>query len=319
VIANSPEFERGEIDDVSRTMALVGIAVVAIGSVLSWAAAGRVVAPVRELTRTARSISDTDLNKRITVRGSDEVALLAQTFNGMLDRLEEAFTAQRRFAQDAGHELRTPITVVRGHLELMGDDPRERADTMPLVMSELERMDRIVNDLLLLAKAGQPGFVERAPVDLAALTEEIHAKATAIADRDWRLVEIGNGEFLLDRQRVTQAMMQLASNAAWHAAGEGPIEIGSSSDRRNVRLWIRDHGPGIPQAAQERIFDRFMRGDASRHTDGSGLGLSVVKAIAEGHGGTVELESRPHVGATFTIVLPAFVSTARPDRPEVPA
>jgi two-component system, OmpR family, sensor kinase len=319
VIANSPEFERGEIDDVSQTMALVGIVVVIVGSLLSWVAAGRVVAPVHQLTRTARSISETDLSERITVRGSDEVALLAQTFNGMLDRLEQAFTLQRWFAQDAGHELRTPITIVRGHLELMGDDPRERSDTMRLVMSELERMDRIVNDLLLLAKAGQPGFVEPAPVDLAALTEEIHAKVTAIADRDWRLTEVGHGELLLDSQRVTQAMMQLASNAAWHAVGEGSIEIGSSSDRRTVRLWVRDHGPGIPHGAQERIFDRFMRGDASRHTDGAGLGLSVVKAIAEAHGGTVELESRPGAGATFTIAFPAIVSAARLDQREVPA
>ncbi|MGH2631120.1 MAG: sensor histidine kinase [Actinomycetota bacterium] len=312
VIANAPEFEIGEIQDVTRTMALVGVVVVAVGSILSWVAAGRVVAPIGGFTRTARSITDSDLNRRIDVKGTDEVALLAETFNDMLDRLEEAFTTQRQFVDDAGHELRTPITIVRGHLELMSNDPNDRAETLTLVMGELARMDRIVNDLLFLSNASQPGFLEVGGVDVADLTDEIHAKASAIADREWLLEGTGQGRFLMDHQRVTQAMMQLAANAARHTPG-GPITIGSSTGPGGVRLWVRDTGPGIDAATQERIFERFSRGDGPRHSDGAGLGLAIVKAIAEAHGGTVTLESRRGVGSTFTLVLP--VRAARDEAP----
>lgn len=315
VIANAPEFEIGEIQDVTDTMALVGVVVVAVGSILSWAAAGRVVAPISGFTRTARSITDSDLNRRIDVKGTDEVALLAETFNDMLDRLEDAFTAQRQFVDDAGHELRTPITIVRGHLELMGDDPTDRAETLSLVMGELDRMDRMVNDLLLLSNAGQPSFVQAGSVDVAELTDEIHAKAGAIADREWLLEATGKGRFLMDHQRVTQAMMQLAANAARHTPG-GPITIGSSSSPDGVRLWVRDTGPGIDPATQERIFERFSRDGGPRQSDGAGLGLAIVKAIAEAHGGTIRLESDRGVGSTFTLVLP--VPAARDMAPTTP-
>jgi two-component system, OmpR family, sensor kinase len=126
--------------------------VLLLGSLLAWRLAGRVADPVTALTRTARAISETDLSRRIPVRGRDEVAQLAATFNEMLERLERAFGSQRRFLDDAGHELRTPLTIVRGHLELLEDDPVERRETVALVMDELDRMGRIVNDLLLLAK-----------------------------------------------------------------------------------------------------------------------------------------------------------------------
>lgn len=304
VIANAPEFERGEIGEVTRTMGVVGIGVLLVGSVLSWVAAGRIVAPIRDLTRTSRAINDSDLGRRITVKGNDEVARLAETFNGMLDRLELAFTAQRSLADDAGHELRTPITIVRGHLELMGDDPRDRAETLALVMGELDRMDRIVQDLLLLANAGRPDFVSLSPVDLEEFTGEVVTRASAIADREWRRDASGKGRFLLDHDRVTQAMTQLAANAARHTPG-GPISIGSAVEGGQLRLWVRDTGPGIDADVQERIFDRFTRGEGRRHTEGAGLGLAIVKAIAEAHGGAVELESRPGTGSTFTLVLPA--------------
>jgi signal transduction histidine kinase len=317
VIANSPEFEIGEIDDVRRTMAIVGVFVVALGALLSWVAAGRVVAPIADLTTTARAIGESDLSRRIDVKGTDEVSVLAQTFNSMLDRLAEAFGTQRRFVDDAGHELRTPITIVRGHVELMGDDPHDRAQTTGLVIGELDRMDRIVDDLLLLTNAKRPDFVRAAPVDLAELTTEIHAKASALADREWRLDAAGEGWFLLDRQRVTQAMMQLAANAARHTPG-GPISIGSSVAGDGVRLWVRDTGPGIDAATQRRIFDRFSRGDGPRHTEGAGLGLAIVKAIAEAHGGSVTVESAPGRGSTFTIMMPA-PSVAGPDDRLAPA
>ena len=148
--------QQAEADAAVRAATAVGLAVLLLGSLLAWRLASNVADPVAALTRTARSITETDLSRRIPVRGRDEVAQLAATFNEMLNRLERAFGSQRQFLDDVGHELRTPLTIVRGHLELLEDDPEDRRETLDLVMDELDRMRRIVNDLLLLASASNP-------------------------------------------------------------------------------------------------------------------------------------------------------------------
>jgi len=227
----------------------------------------------------------------------------------MLDRLEEAFSTQRRFVDDASHELRTPITIVRGHLELMGDDPDERREVVRLVTDELDRMARIVEDLLVLAQAQRPDFLRVEDVSLAELTSDIDAKVRALGDRDWRLDEIGEGIIRVDPQRITQAMVQLASNAVRHSSSGDTIVLGSSltddGGRRTVRLWVRDFGPGIAPEDQERIFERFARAGSPRaHRPGAGLGLAIVRAIAEAHRGTVHLDSALGRGSTFTLILP---------------
>jgi signal transduction histidine kinase len=168
-----------------------------------------------------------------------------------------------------------------------------------------------VNDLLLLANARRTDFVQAEVVDLAELTTELHAKAGVIADREWRLDEVGRGRFLLDRQRVTQAVLQLAANAAVHTTG-GPITIGSSAGSDGIRIWVRDTGPGIDAERRAHIFERFARGDGPRQSNGGGLGLPIVKAIAEAHGGTVAVESVPGEGSTFTLLLP--VAAVRDDQ-----
>jgi signal transduction histidine kinase len=230
---------------------------------------------------------------------------LASTFNDMLDRLEEAFRTQRQFVDDAGHELRTPITVIRGHLELLDEDPEERRKTVMLVTDELDRMSRIVNDLLLLAKAEQPDFLDLATVELEALTEELHAKSRTLAPRDWRLEEVARGLVVADRQRLTQSLMQLAQNAADHTKPGAEIAVGSAIADGRARLWVRDTGPGIPPDDTERIFQRFARGRGGRRgSQGAGLGLAIVRAIAEAHHGTVDVQSRPGFGATFTVDIP---------------
>ena len=151
------------------------------------ASPGRVLAPLRLLTDTARSITETDLTRRIPVSGHDEIAELARTFNAMLDRLERAFASQRAFVDDASHELRTPITIVRGHLELLGDDPDERRETVALVTDELDRMSRFVDDLLLLARAERDDFLRVGEVELGALTDELLDKAARSARARWQL------------------------------------------------------------------------------------------------------------------------------------
>jgi two-component system OmpR family sensor kinase len=315
VAANFPDREIQEIDDAVRVAALVALGLFAVAAVIGWAFAGRVLAPLRLLRDTARSISDTDLSRRIPVRGRDEVAQLAATFNDMVDRLQAGFVTQRRFTDDAGHELRTPITIIRGHLELLEDDPEERRQTLALVLDELDRMSRIVDDLILLAKAERPDFLRTRPVDIRTLTEEVFSKVSALAPREWRLVRSGQGTIVADRQRLTQAVVQLAANAVRQTEKGAVVELGSSVGREEARFWVRDEGPGIPVEEQETIFRRFARG-GRRRSEGAGLGLAIVRAIVDAHRGRIELDSTVGEGATFTIVVP--LEPARPDAASAP-
>jgi signal transduction histidine kinase len=281
----------------------IGLGVILLGSLLAWRLADRVVQPITELTRTARSISETDLSARIPATGNDEVAQLATTFNEMLDRLEGAFAAQRRFADDASHELKTPLTIVRGHLELLDEDPLERRETLGLVTDELDRMGRIVEDLLLLARREEPNFLSLDTVDVGELTDGLLAKAKALAPREWVVDVRGQGVIVADRQRLVQAIIQLAENAARYSEAGRPIGIGSIVSGGEARFWVRDRGPGIGEHEQAAIFERFRRGAGTGRSDGAGLGLSIVKAIAEAHNGRVELDTGPD-GSIFTIVVP---------------
>jgi two-component system, OmpR family, sensor kinase len=282
------------------------LAVLLIASGIAWLIAGRVLAPVQLLTETAHSISQSDLTKRIEVRGRTEAADMARSFNAMLDRLEGVFRSQREFVQDASHELRDPLTICRGHLELLGDDPDERREAVSIVLDELDRMGRIVDDLQVLAEADQPDFLRPDWIDAGIFTDELAAKASSLAgDRDWMLDASAEGAFFGDRHRLTESVMNLAHNAVQHTDPGDAVALGSSLDGGELRLWVRDAGGGIPVSDQERIFERFTRGRTS-HTRyrGGGLGLAIVKAIAEAHGGRVELESRLGEGSMFTIVIP---------------
>src|SRR5918997_1530725 len=284
-----------ELDEVNEALQIavgVNVGVLILASMLAWVIAGRVLQPLRLLRDTARSISESDLTRRIPVEGDDELADLARTFNEMVDRLEEAFASQKSFISDAGHELRTPIKIIRGQLDVMGDDPEERRETLDLVRDELDRMSRLVNDLLLLAKATRPDFLQPETVDLDDLTRELFAKASALAQRDWRLASVGTGRIVADRQRVTQAM-----------SGDA-VELGSKLQNGLVRFWVKDTGPGVPEHEQQRIFERFVRLDRAPAGEGAGLGLAITQAVAEAHGGRVELDSRPGEGARFTVIIP---------------
>jgi signal transduction histidine kinase len=166
-------------------------------------------------------------------------------------------------------------------------------------------MARMVDELLLLARAQRPDFLRLEYVDLDVLTEELMAKGQALADRRWELDAIGTGRLTADRQRLTQALMNLMRNAVEHTSEGDRIALGSSLDGRYARLWVEDSGPGVPPGDQARIFERFARGRGARPaSDGSGLGLAIVKAVAEAHGGWVMLDSQPGRGASFGVVVP---------------
>lgn len=293
------------VTDVTTIMIETGLAAILVAFLLAWLIAGRILAPVRHVTELARTMSGTDLTRRLPVRGRDEISELAMTFNGMLERLELAFRAQRAFVDDAGHELRTPITIIRGNLEMLandGDDPVERRETLALVTDELDRMSRMVTELLTLAKSQQPDFVQLDVQAVEPLTREMLAKAETLADRQWELDQAGSGTVVGDRQRLTQAVLQLAQNAVQHTKVGALIAMGSSVSSTEARFWVRDTGPGVPVADRQRIFARFARAGHRRTGDGAGLGLAIVRSIAEAHGGRVELDSTP-AGATFTLVV----------------
>ena len=305
VVAHTIEGERAEVIEAVNVVVQISGIILFIALVLAWLVSGWVLSPLRLLAVTARSISESDLNQRIQVHGEGEIAELATTFNEMMDRLQAAFSTQRNFINDAGHELRTPITIIRGNLELMGDAPGEKEETVALVLDELDRISRFVEDLILLAKAERPDFLLLETVDVKQLTEELFVKAKALADRDWCLDAAASCQIVIDRQRLTQAVINMAGNATQYTANADTIAIGSAVIGDKVHFWVRDTGEGIAYEDQKRVFERFARAaNSRRRSEGAGLGLSIVKAIVEAHGGNVRLQSQPQKGATFTIILP---------------
>jgi two-component system, OmpR family, sensor kinase len=305
VVAQFTAAERAEVDRAVQMMALACLLVIVVVAAGGYLAMGRALRPLRTVTETAEAIEETDLSRRIEVTGSDEVARLARTFNAMIGRLERAFAVQQAFLSDVGHELRTPITIVRGHLELLGDDPAERRETVALVTDELDRMNRMVNDLLVLARAEQPDFLRPAEVDVAAMMADVYAKATALGVREWGLDTVDAVVVRADPQRLTQALMQLVQNAVQFTRDGDRIALSARALDGRLRMAVADAGVGIEPAEQERIFERFARAEPGRQrADGTGLGLAIVSAIAGAHRGGVSVESRPGQGSTFTITIP---------------
>lgn len=270
------------------------------------------LAPIRLVRQTAERIGESDLTERLEVAGTDDVAALAHTFNSMLDRLESAFTTQRRFLDEVAHELRTPITVIRGTLELVEDGADDPAATRALVVDELDRMTRIVEDLLLLAKAERPDFLAFGETNLTDLVVDVVAKARALGNRHWRVAQVSEATLFIDGQRLTQALMQLVANAVRHTRAGDLIEVGSQLREGRLLLWVRDAGPGVGPQDRERIFERFAQAGRVVSADGSspgiGLGLAIVLEIAQAHGGTAWVEDAEGGGARFVIALPAHTS-----------
>ena len=319
--------ELAPLTEAFTTYAVIAAGALVVVAVVGWFVAGRLLRPIRSLTVAATRISGADVSERIPVRGDDDISQLTATVNGMLDRLEGALTSQRRLLDDVGHELKTPVTIVRGHLELM--DPADPADvvaTRDLAVDELDRMSGLVADITTLADTGRPGALALAEVDVAALLRGIRDRASALADRDWVLERTAEGRAVLDPGRITQAMLQLAANAASHGATsvgdrialgsewvDGGAARASASGPRVLRMWVHDDGPGVPADAQERVFERFQRGaaDRTRGAAGSGLGLAIVAGIARAHGGEVSVESRPGEGSSFALRIPVRIEEDR--------
>lgn len=295
--------ERREFSEIFWVYAAVSAGSLGVVALVGWAVAGRLLRPVRVLANSARRIGREDLSERIPVTGNDDLADMTRSVNEMLERLEGAFDAQRQLVNDVSHELRTPLTVISGHLQVMdtADEP-DVQETRDLTLDEILRMNRVIDDLLTLATAEHPQFLRAEPAEMSALTDGIFEKVTGLGERSWSLESRAQGQAVVDRQRVTQAMLQLAANAVKFSEPGAVIAVGSRAVEDSVELWVRDEGPGIGEADRERIFERFGRVDSSK--SGAGLGLPIVAAIAQAHGGEVRCDSELGKGSIFTLRLP---------------
>ncbi len=317
VAAYDLDTELSSVAESFRIYILVALLALLLVGLVAWFVAGRLLRPIRLLRdAAARSSTAADLTERIPVTGRDDVSELATAINGMFDRLQASSISQRQLIDDVGHELKTPITVIRGHLELLDAGNIDDVEsTKALAIDELDRMSTLVSNISLLAESGGPHFVELTEIDIASLTTSVASKATALdTSRKWE-VDSANGLALVDVRRVTQAWLQLADNAVKYSTPGSPIvissEIWQTRTATVLNLSVRDSGPGIAEDAQKRIFERFFRLESSKIAEGSGLGLAIVAAIAQAHGGSVLLSSAPGEGSIFTIQLPLIKREAQ--------
>jgi signal transduction histidine kinase len=314
------EAELAEINAAARVWVIASTATIAVIAGAAALVTTRLLRPLRQMRQTAERISAQSLSERLPVQGRDDVSELASTMNDMLDRLDSSMDSQRQLLSDVGHELKTPITIVRGHLEVMdADDSADVRETVELAVDELERMGRLVQDLAAAASLHGPSPIRPTPVDTADLMHQILRKAGGIEGAQVEAGPIAEAATSLDPARVTQAMLQLAQNAVTH--GGGRMVISSRVEGDSLVLSVRDFGPGVPDAAKTRVFERFQR--LGRHTSGSGLGLNIVQVIARAHGGSAGVTDAVGGGADFTLSVPLTGAPGRseivvPPRPPLP-
>jgi two-component system OmpR family sensor kinase len=307
---------------VARAFILAGLLALVLALCASYLIGTRVSRPLRRVAAIAARVDAGDLHPRIHDAGGQgyEVRVLADAFNHMLDRLTEAFAGQRAFVAEASHELRTPLTVIRGQLEVLAAQHEPSAQEVrrveQLVRAEIARMTRLVDDLLLLAKSEETHFLRVEPIELASFVTELWDGASLIAARRFELGSIPKGTLRADPDRLAQALRNLIENAISHTTEDrGLVRLVVTvlpGDR--VRFRIDDDGPGVDVAHRERVFDRLHRTDEARDrgSGGAGLGLAIVRAIAEAHGGAVVLTDSPEGGARLELTLPGFSTSGSP-------
>ncbi|GAA2594308.1 HAMP domain-containing sensor histidine kinase [Actinomadura fulvescens] len=308
---------------IGRTLGtLFTVTLLVLGGVafLAWRAIRRALRPLDEIAETAGAIGGGDLARRVDASGpKTEVGRLGAALNAMLAQIESAFRERaasedrlRRFIADASHELRTPVATVRGYAELFrrgaADRPGDLAKAMRRIESEAERMGLLVDEMLLLARLDQGRPLEREPVDLAVLAADAVADAAAVEpDRPLSLEADGPVTVLGDAERLRQVVGNLLVNVRRHTPAGAPatVRAGVTGDRAFIE--VADTGPGLTAEQCTKVFERFYRGDEARSRDhgGAGLGLSIVAAVAEAHGGTATARSEPGGGAAFRVTFPA--------------
>lgn len=312
------------LTDRDRSLQALGLALTT-GSLLTilvafgigWVLAGVTLRPIHRITQTAQEIGRTrDFSSRVQHRGpDDELGRLAKTFNGMLDRLQDAYQqvahslqVQRDFVADVSHELRTPLTTVRGNLELLNHTPplpgAEQEDILQDLVGESDRLIRLTTDLLTLARADAGRKLSCEPVAVGPLIDDVCRQAQLLEPaRRIQCDGLEEATALADRDALKQVLLILLDNAIKHT--QGPIQVALEKRERRVAVSVQDSGPGMTAEQCERAFDRFYQGDNSRSTPGFGLGLSIARTLVEAQEGSIDLQSEVEAGSTFTVWLPA--------------
>jgi signal transduction histidine kinase len=302
-------------DGVARTFLIAGSLTLLLTLAAAVAAAAWTAAPLRRMASTAGAVDAGDLTHRMEEGGPREVRSLAESFNHMLDRLDEAFARQRAFASDASHELRTPLTAIRGQIEVLARTPSpSRTDieeTERRIAAEISRMDRLVEDLLLLARSDEGSAHRAKSIDPSRLIHEA-VEGVASGGREVRIGAVPAGSLHGDPDRLAQVIRNLVRNAVEHTDERGVIDVSSFAADGHLRVTVDDDGPGIPEDERELVFERFHRTDASRgrRSGGSGLGLAIARAIVDAHGGRIWIGSSPAGGARVTFEVPGFSGDA---------
>jgi signal transduction histidine kinase len=293
----------------------VGLGALLLSVIIAIWLANLISRPLRRMAAVASAVDSGDLSHRIDYTGDDEVGTLADAFNHMLDRLESGFRHQREFVSDASHELRSPLTVLRGRIEQLADHSGDRkaivaeADEL---MREVRRMERLTDDMLTLAKAERGGLVQRRRVPIDDFVEDLRRDLPLLGRRHYTVESSIHGELEADPDRLAQVLRNLVTNAVRHTSAEGRIEVSVGSENGAAVFAVTDDGTGIEPDELDRIFDRFHRTDEgrSRAEGGSGLGLAIAKAIVEAHGGSIAAISAPGSGATIRFSIPGYRSSA---------
>jgi two-component system, OmpR family, sensor kinase len=298
-------------EEVERTFLIVGGMTLVAALIGGYLIAARTASPLRRMAATAEEVRSGDLTPRLGEEpaAAPELRALIAGFNRMLERLDLAFSRQRRFVSDASHELRTPLTAIRGQLEVLASSPdasleeAQRVKTMTL--AEVERMERMVEELLALAQLDERSEMELGQVDLGVLLRELSAADASGVD----LGGLAEGHIAGSPELLARVVRNLLANARRHAGESGRVVLSSTAANGLVTVRVDDSGPGIPPAERERIFERFHRADSARGHDsgGSGLGLAISWEIVEAHGGRIWVEDSPLDGARAAFELPGFV------------
>ena len=300
------------LEDLGGTFLRLGLLALLVSAILAWFLAARVTRPLRRLTSLSGEVAGDDLSVRMPLEeaGSDEVRKLSVSFNRMLDRLEDAFERQKAFVADASHDLRTPLTIVRGQIEVLArnpdPDPAEVAAVSRAVGEAVDRMEHLVEDLLLLARSDSEAGITAERLAVGPILEAEREDRVESERARIDIGEVTDREVEFDPVALSRAVSNLVDNALRYGGERSRVRLSAAPSGGGVAIDVEDDGPGVPVAERERVFDRFARLDEARSsgTGGSGLGLAIVRAIVEAGGGRVSCSDSELGGARFSIWLP---------------
>lgn len=305
-----PLAERSQaLNTLATTLGVAGVIVVLLAFAIGWTLSGITLRPINRITQTAQEIGEErDFTRRVDHSGpEDEVGHLANTFNQMLSRLQDAYQKvehslemQRNFVADVSHELRTPLTTLRGNLGLLRRKPAAEMqdDILVDMVDESDRLIRLVNDLLLLARADAGRSLAKEPIDVYPILAESVHQASQLDEK--RSINLSGDDYVIlgDHDALKQVVLILLDNALKHSKGD--IDVLADQTETQVKISVQDRGEGIPPETLSHIFDRFYRGEDRANIPGFGLGLPIAKALVEGMGGEIKIESKLGRGSVVT-------------------